>query len=173
MRARTKAQAVDIYIISLDTFMLLAVLGITLGILFIIINPKLGVEPPPPPNPKSTISNTDLNVLMNEIDTSEFNSENDEYDYVTDLAFWKRSLTNNDIIKRFYGEYRNIIYQIRQQNNQIHRLEMIITDSSPTQGDSISVEWIVYTDNTFSNNNKDIQQEVKYWKKLYALVYHE
>ena len=40
-----KASGVDIYIISLDTFMLMAILGITLGIIFFLVNPALSARP--------------------------------------------------------------------------------------------------------------------------------
>tara|TARA_B100000700_G_scaffold324818_1_gene431951 strand:+ start:670 stop:1146 length:477 start_codon:yes stop_codon:yes gene_type:complete len=46
----SKKQREEIYLLSLDTFMILAISGICIGIIFIVFNSQVGrVKPPPPP----------------------------------------------------------------------------------------------------------------------------
>jgi len=114
-------QTGDIYLLSLDTFMIMAVMGITLGIMFFVLNPSLALGPPPVVTTtiKYELSNEQFLELENEI------PENNKYESGTLWLFEKtngQNVKESLKIRHFFIADNNIVklsIKLTQDNNSI------------------------------------------------------
>ncbi|MBC8213751.1 MAG: hypothetical protein ISR90_05855 [Candidatus Marinimicrobia bacterium] len=109
----------EIYLISLDTFMLMAVLGITLGILFIVLNPTAGLS--------TRLFTKDADII-DSISISDFTKLRDKLDVYSDIKQINQKV--NDLSE---GEYYRYIYNSTTPINsyqlkQVRKINGILTE---------------------------------------------
>jgi len=168
---RRSPSKVDIYVISLDTFMLLAVLGITIGILFIIISPMLNYEKVGVAQIKDkfTCTKMEFNQIINETD---FIIEVDD-DFIPLNYF----LPEDTPIQRYYNtSYRGVnntklIGQIRALNDTTrHYLDLWVTVENDQE---YRVEILGfgagYNQISVEDMSLFIGEEMRYWPELSKL----
>ena len=106
----------EIYLISLDIFLLLATMGISLGILFFVINPSLRFSEPAIPGTFfiQTISKIDYNYLNN-------NTQHSNIDEI-----FKKHLKEGDIFQYIVNSQdKPALYQVSYLNGIKYTLEGI------------------------------------------------
>lgn len=170
-----KDNTAEIYILSLDIFMLMAVLGITLGILFIVVNPSLKMSEPDSKKMKDSgmILFNDLDVFLNTNDIPEMQIDFNEYDYA------QININSNNEIFRFVKKYTDgaiTLNQIRKVNGY-HNFVLITFTPNNNDGE---LDWgrmgekregdnAIYFENSEEESNF-IDLELSYWEGLQTIL---
>ncbi|MFQ6610992.1 MAG: hypothetical protein ACE5D7_09380 [Fidelibacterota bacterium] len=155
----------EIYILSLDTFMLLAVLGITLGILFLVVNPLLN---PGVVLPVAAISDRTV---------EEYNTLFAQYEFVEidtsislDLAFFNEHKKGNKlrVINKLTSKYENELYFLRAGEDDISQITVITRrNDSFIRFQFMGISWNFSA--IPSLNKEAFKKEAQNWEELLTI----
>lgn len=163
---RRSKTGVGIYVISLDTFMLLAVLGITIGVLFIIISPMLDYTEKGIKGIKKnfTIDKNELNTFIAEIPDLQRVDQ-------SIVGYPDKELAKSHSFReklRWYKPDGNMFGQIRKIGNNYNFLRLLILERSDQY--FISITGIEGIEGSWSNidsvQDRIIEKELNYWPEL-------
>ena len=161
----------EIYLISLDTFMIVAVMGITLGLLFIVINPTAGL------NPVIGIQPIKLEELQQK-DYETLIKGLPKYDDQDTIDRELEKMFNDDIVRFVDITNEGVIkiIQVFRQDDENNRLELGLTWDNSRDA---FVFWVYYvrgiTYKEWEGNkpNKEIMRQVEKWPLLNTICFQE
>lgn len=161
----------EIYLISLDTFMIVAVMGITLGLLFIVINPTAGF------NPVIGIQPIKLEELQQK-DYETLIKGLPKYDDQDTIDRELEKMFNDDIVRFVDITNEGVIkiIQVFRQDDENNRLELGLEwdDSKSTYE-----YWVhfdrgeIYKEWEGNKPNIEIMRQVEKWPLLNTICFQE
>lgn len=168
---RRSPSGVGIYVISLDTFMLLAVLGITIGILFIIISPMLNYTEGGIRGIRQNFS-IEENEFQNFIDNiPNLYKVDNSYDGYPEKRLIEQNLVSKNL--RWYKPSGNTFGQIRKTENDYNFLRLRIQEGFPGEK-YISITSVEGISGMFINidsiQQKIIGAELQHWPELKGII---
>jgi len=147
------------YAVSLDTFMLMGALGILLGIIFILVNPTLNVEPPPPVPPNGPVNTQAWDKLYKSLKPStkdEFlNSENA-------LSMQQRTL---HIVSETAGSI-NLYAARKDGKNETHRIRVSVYNQEGVLWYSVAY----WRNGKRIQNDQQVSMELNQWPQILGIT---
>jgi len=162
----------EIYLVSLDTFMLMAVMGITIGVLFVIVNP---IAKPPdfsPPTPTGEINVSAFERIWSDNSLREVDEVKADSILAT-LPLGKYRSKDDNSIKYYQKRSRGIrtltIYYGLDYERDIYVLNYRLTRSTG--------EWFFFTENAEEDQtklqNEEIMNEIREYPTLNESLFND
>ena len=167
----------EIYLISLDTFMIVAVMGITLGLLFIVINPTAKLYSREQGGVDESIGRISKDSLES------FTSKLTKIGTLKDIKLERKSLWDGDVLDFLDGtssdDHQVTVKRMMKVGNEFTELNVVFQKGS----DGVYEVKITYkdakrdifkwnsTDDPEAEENAMILQQIREWKELDNILF--